>query len=115
MLLFLKAVITAIIVVAVSVISKKSSLIGGILASLPLTSILIFMWMYAENKNVSEIIDLSKIILLMIVPSLLFFIFLIFFLRKEMNFYAAISLSSALMFGSYSIYTYVLSKFGVQL
>jgi uncharacterized membrane protein (GlpM family) len=115
MLLIAKALVTAIIVVLVSVISKKSSLIGGILASLPLTSILIFIWMYAEDKNVSAIIDLSKIILLMIIPSLLFFIFLIFFLKKEMNFYAAISLSSVLMFASYSLYTFALSKIGVQL
>lgn len=114
-MLILKAIITAIIVVLVSVISKKSSLIAGILASLPLTSILIFLWMYAEDKNVNAIIDLSKVILLMIIPSLLFFIFLIFFLRKNMNFYAAISFSSVLMFASYSAYTYLLSKLGIQL
>jgi uncharacterized membrane protein (GlpM family) len=114
-MLIIKAIVTAIIVVLVSVISKKSSLIGGILASLPLTSILIFIWMYVEDKNISAIIDLSRIILLMIIPSLLFFVFLIVFLKKEMNFYAAISLSSALMFGSYSAYTFVLSKFGIQL
>lgn len=115
MLLFAKAVVTAIIVVLVSIISKKSTLLGGIFASLPLTSILIFIWMYAEDKNVGAIIDLSKIILLMIIPSLLFFIFLIVLLKKDMNFYAAISLASVLMFASYSLYTFVLSKFGVQL
>lgn len=115
MLLILKAIITAIIVIAVSIISKKSSLIAGILASLPLTSILIFIWMYVENKNVNEIIDLSRIIIFMIIPSLFFFIFLIVFLKKDIHFYASISLSSVLMFATYSLYTYVLSKFGVRL
>jgi len=115
MLLITKAIVTALIVVLVSIISKKSTLIGGIFASLPLTSILIFIWMYAEDKNVAAIIDLSRIILLMIIPSLLFFIFLIFLLKKELNFYAAISLASVLMFASYSLYTFVLGKFGIQL
>jgi uncharacterized membrane protein (GlpM family) len=115
MYLVTKAIVTAIIVILVSIISKKSTLIGGIFASLPLTSILVFIWMYAEDKNIPAIIDLSKIILLMIIPSLLFFIFLIVFLKKDMNFYAALSLSSALMFASYSLYTFVLSKFGIQL
>lgn len=115
MYLLAKAIVTAIIVVLASLISKKSSLIGGILASLPLTSILIFVWMYVEDKNTVAIIDLSKIILLMIIPSLLFFIFLIVFLKKEMNFYLAMTLSSALMFASYSAYTFALSKFGIKL
>ena len=115
MMLIVKAIVTAIIVVLVSVISKKNSLIGGVLASLPLNSILIFIWMYSEDKNVNAIIDLSKVILLMLIPSLLFFIFMIVFLKKEMNFYSAISLSSILMFASYSAYTYALSKFGIQL
>ncbi|TWT34903.1 hypothetical protein [Blastopirellula retiformator] len=44
----IKILVTAGLVVAVSEASKRSSLIGGLLASLPLVSFLGMIWLYVD-------------------------------------------------------------------
>ena len=71
--LFIKTLITAIVVIAVSEIAKRSSLFAGIIASIPLTSFLAFIWIYWETKDSQKIIDLSYSIMFMVIPSFTFF------------------------------------------
>ena len=59
--LILKTAISAIIIVAVSEISKKSSLIGAILASLPLVSFLVMIWLYIDTNSKKQVAQLSKL------------------------------------------------------
>ena len=72
--LLIKTLITALVVVAISEIAKRSSLLAGLIASIPLTSFLAFIWLYWETKDPYKIIDLSYSIILMIIPSFVFFI-----------------------------------------
>lgn len=70
---FIKLIITSAIIVAISEISKRSSLIGSILASIPLISFLAFIWLYIETKDVGKIAELSTNIFWLVIPSLSFF------------------------------------------
>lgn len=115
MYIFLKVLITAFVVVGISEIGKRFSFAAGILASLPLTSILAFVWLYQDTKNTAEIIDLSYVIFWMVIPSLFFFLALPFLLKTGWKFYPALLTSSLLMFGVYSVYVLVLNKLGVKL
>jgi uncharacterized membrane protein YraQ (UPF0718 family) len=56
----IKVLISAIIIVTVSEISKKSSLVGGIFASIPLVSVLAMIWLYIETQNVHKISQLNQ-------------------------------------------------------
>ena len=80
--LIIKTLLTAIIVVVVSEISKRSSLLGGLIVSIPLTTFLALIWLYWETKNINKVIDLTNSTLLMIIPSLSFFFFLPFFFKN---------------------------------
>ena len=73
--LIIKTLITAAIVVLVAEIAKRSSLLAGLIVSIPLTSFLALVWLYWDTKDTEKIIDLSNSTLLMIIPSLSFFIF----------------------------------------
>jgi uncharacterized membrane protein (GlpM family) len=115
MYLLLKTIITAVIVVGISTLGKKFSLIGGVLASLPLTSILAFIWLYQDTKDVSKIIELSYIIFWMVIPSLFFFLCLPWFLKQGFRFYPSLATSAVLMVGVYSLYIIMMKKFGVKL
>lgn len=115
MYLFLKTIITAIVVVGISTLGKKFSLLGGVLASLPLTSILAFIWLYQDTKDVSKIIELSYVIFWMVIPSLFFFICLPFFLKLGFRFYPSLVSSAVLMAGVYSLYIIIMKKMGVTL
>ena len=57
----IKTLITAIVVVIVAEIAKRSSLLAGLIVSIPLTTFLAMVWLYWETKDTQKIIDLSKI------------------------------------------------------
>lgn len=113
--LILKALITGVIVVAISEISKRSSLVAAVLASLPLTSILAMLWMYRESKDIEAIKSLSMGIFWMVLPSLFFFLALPILLKNGFRFYSAMVISCGLMAATYWGYSQVLKHFGVVL
>ena len=51
----LKFAISAAILVAVSEISKRSSFMGGLIASLPLTSLLAMIWLWRDTHDSGKI------------------------------------------------------------
>lgn len=111
----IKTIISAIIIATVSVLSKKSPLLGGITVSLPLTSIIAIIWFYVDTKNIEKVVSLSNSISLMVIPSIIFFIALSFLLKNNMKFYLSMILSSMIMILTYSLYTFILNKIGVNL
>ena len=56
----IKVLISAIIIVTVSEISKKSSLVGGIFASIPLVSVLAMIYLYIDTQDVQKISQLNQ-------------------------------------------------------
>lgn len=93
----LKLIISSVLIIAISEIGKRSSFFGGILASIPLTSFLAFIWMYSENKDVKPIIELSKDIFWLVIPSLVFFLIFPILLKKGINFYLSMFSSTLIM------------------
>lgn len=111
----IKIILSALIIFVVSELGKRFTAIAAITASLPLVSILAFIWLYSDTKNIQKIIDLSNSIFWAVLPSLLFFIILPILLKNEVKFGWAMLLSSAIMFVGYTIYIFVLAKFGIKL
>ena len=83
--LTIKIMLTSVIVVMVSEIAKQSSFIGSILASVPLVSVLAMLWLYLDTKEVSKVIDLSKGIFWLVIPSLTLFLVLPILLKNGFN------------------------------
>ncbi|MEO5722098.1 MAG: DUF3147 family protein, partial [Chthoniobacterales bacterium] len=57
--LVIKTLVSALIVVGISEIARRSSVLGALLASLPLTSLLAFIWLYRDTGDVTKIAALS--------------------------------------------------------
>ena len=89
----IKIIFTALVIVIISEIAKRSTVIAGIVASIPLTSLLAFMWLYFDTQDPHSIRDLSRNILLMIPPSLTFFIVLYSLIGWNISFYSSLSIS----------------------
>jgi len=111
----LKVMISAVMIVAISEIAKRSSALGAVIASLPLTSLLAFLWLYGETGDTAKIAELSKGVFWYVLPSLVLFIALPLLLNAGINFWASLALSCALTFGAYLAMTAVLARFGVTL
>ena len=110
-----KILFTAMIIVGISEIAKRSTLIAGIVASIPLTSLLALTWLYFDTQSSSTVMDLSRNILLMIPPSLTFFIALYSLLGWNTAFTLSLLISIVLTAVVYWIYFYILNFFGVNL
>jgi hypothetical protein len=111
----IKVAISATLIVAISEVSKKSSLIGGIIASIPLVSVLAMIWLYIETKDVVKISQFSTSVFWMVIPSLGLFIFLPLLLRMKINFYLALSLASGVTVLLYYLMIALLAKFGIRI
>ncbi len=72
--LLFKVLITAILVVAISEIGKRSTLVGALLASIPLTSLLALVWLYRDTGDALQAATLASGIFWLVLPSLLFFL-----------------------------------------
>ena len=112
---FFKVAISAILIVIISEISKSSSLVGGILASIPLLSILAFIWLYVDTKDTQKVIDLSQSIFWLVIPSLSLFILFPILLKQNIHFALALVLSILGMLVFYYLMIFLLNKTGVNL
>lgn len=109
----LKLVISAALIVVVSEVAKRYSLVAGILASLPIVSVLAIIWLYIDTGSVERVSGLSVSIFWMVLPSLSLFLVLPLLLKNKVPFYPALALSAAVMVLLYWIMILVLKKLGL--
>ena len=110
MYFFLKTIISAIIIVAVSEIAKKYTWTAAIIVSLPLTSLLAFIWLYWDTKDYQKVIDLSYSTLVMSIPSFTFFIVLPVLLKLKQNFVFSLIVSIISTALAYVIFMFIIKK-----
>ncbi len=103
----IKVVITAIIVVMVSEASKRNTFIGALLASVPLISVLSFVWLYIDTKDTQRIAELSTQILWLVVPSLLLFVLFPILLKTGLGFYVSLGVAAFVMILGYLLAAYL--------
>jgi hypothetical protein len=111
----IKVLVTAVLVVAISEVAKRSTILGGIIASLPLTSLLAFIWLYGETGDTAKIASLSVSIFWYVLPSLVLFVTLPMLLSHGLGFWPSLLIASALTFAAYLLMTGLLARFGVTL
>jgi hypothetical protein len=77
-----KALLSGLIVAAVSEIAKRSPALGALILSLPLVSILAFIWLWRESADTEGIAALSQSTFWFILPTLPMFLVLPALLRN---------------------------------
>lgn len=111
----LKVFISALVIAGISEVAKRSSFLAAVLASLPLTSLLAFLWLYRETADVGRIAELSYQIFWLVIPSLALFIALPWLLRRGVSFWPSLGLAVLATMAAYFILVPILRRFGVQL
>jgi len=115
MLPALKVAITALVVVAIAEVAKRSTFVAAILASLPLTSVLAMIWLYADTGDAQKVADLARGIFWLVLPSLALFIALPLMLRAGWPFGASLLASSTLTVACYFAMLALLKRLGIAL
>jgi len=111
----LKIFVTTFLVVAISELSKRSSLLGAVLASVPLISVMAMLWLYVDTKDIDKISALSSSIFWLVLASLMLFVMLPVLLKFGWGFYLSLATSILATIASYFAMVSALNHFGVKL
>lgn len=111
----LKVAISALLIVAITEISKRSTGFAALVAALPLTSVLAFVWLHWESAPPERIADLSVQIFWLVIPSLALFLILPLLLKQGIGFWLSLGLSAGATVGCYFLLLPLLRKVGVNL
>ena len=110
-----KLIITALLIVLISEIAKRSSLLGALLAAIPLVSILAMTWMYVDTNSSSSAVEFSNRIVWLIAPSMTLFIAFPILIKKGFSFYPSMGISILMTIFAYYSVIFLLDKFGIKL
>ena len=108
-----KLIISATLIVVISEAAKRSSWLGGLLASLPLVSFLSIVWLYVDTKDADKVAALSTSIFWLVLPSLAFFVALPLLL-KQWSFVPSLLAATLVMIACYGLMLLFLRWLGVS-
>lgn len=110
-----KVAITALLVVLISEVAKRSTFLGAVLASVPLTSVLAMLWLYLDTGDAAKVSALAGSVFWLVLPSLALFVALPLLLAKGVNFYAGLVVSIAITALCYWLMVTLLRLYGIDL
>ena len=113
--LFIKAAISGAIVAAVSEIARRYPGWGGLLASLPLVSLLAMIWLWRDSGDAERVAALSASTFWFILPSLPLFLVLPGLLRSNVGFWPSLAISVVGTLALYAIWFWAAPRLGIKL
>ncbi|HTT84072.1 MAG TPA: DUF3147 family protein [Rhizomicrobium sp.] len=113
--LLLKAAISGVIVALVSETAKRYPGFGGLIASLPLVSVLGMIWLWRDTHDPDRMAAHVSGTLWFIAPSIPMFVLIPFLLKRGVAFWPALAWGCVLTMALYAIMIWAAPKFGVRL
>ena len=113
--LIIKALLSGVIVMAVSEIARRSPAFGALVVSLPLVSLLGILWLWRDTHDATRIAALSQATFFYVLPSLPMFLAFPAMLRHGIGFWAALLAACLLTILLYGLTVLVAARFGVRL
>ncbi len=112
--LVIKYLITASVVVLVSEIAKRSDKLGGLVAALPIVTVLTLIWLHVEQQPISKIGNHAYYTFWYVLPTLPMFLLFPYLLPK-LGF--VMSLMGCLLFTIvlFAGFTLLMKRFGIAL
>lgn len=112
--LLLKYLITAALVVAVSEFARLNDKLGGLIAALPIVTILTLIWLNYENQSNIKIARHAYYTFWYVIPTLPFFLIFPYLLSK-FGFFLSMLVSISFTVVIFYLYIHVLKVFGINL
>ncbi|MCV2352726.1 DUF3147 family protein [Paucibacter sp. B2R-40] len=112
--LIIKYLLSAAAVVAVSEFAKRSDKLGGLVAALPLITVLALIWLQLEKQPMEKIANHARYTFWYVIPTLPMFL-LFPWLLPRLGFWISLSLSivfTVLCFGAFAL---LMRRFGIEL
>lgn len=114
-MLVFKYIFTALIIVTVSEIAKRTDRMGALIASLPLVTILTMIWLYIENQHIEKIANHAYYTFWYVLPTLPMFLLMPWMLNRGVHFWISISTSILFTVICFALTAWLLKRFGIVL
>jgi hypothetical protein len=112
--LVVKAAISGLLIAIVSEVARRSPGWGGLLASLPLTSLLAILWLWRDTGDAQRVSEVALGAFWFVLPSLPLFVIIPMLLRSGWGFWAAILTGCAVTLVLYTGMFAVSDRLGVR-
>jgi hypothetical protein len=109
---FIKIIITIIVIISATELSKRSSWLGALLIALPLTSLLAMTWLYFDSGDMQQVANLSRSIFWLVLPSLALFLVFPWAVEHQWKFWPAICLGCTASIACYGLLVLMMRSFG---
>ena len=110
-----KAGLTGLLAAAISEIARRNPGWGGLVASLPLTSVMAMIWLYRDTGDTERVAALSSGAFWFVLPSLPMFMAIPLMLRGGVAFWPAMAVAIAGTLALYAGAFWLAARMGVQL
>ena len=112
--LIIKYFITATVVVLVSEFAKSSDKLGGLVAALPLVTVLTLIWLFVEKQPTTKIANHAYYTFWYVIPTLPMFLLFPYLLPKW-GFWPTLLSCIMMTLIIFYVYAIVLKNFGIDL
>ena len=109
-----KILVTAFLIVIISEIAKTNERMGGLVAALPITTIMILFWLYYEKTPTERISNHMSFTFLYVLPTLPMFLTFPYLINK-FGFYISVILSIVMTIFFIFIVDFISKKFGYKI
>lgn len=110
-----KAGLSGLMVAAISEIARRYPGWGGLVASLPLTSLLAMIWLWRDTGDVGRVADLSWGAFWFVIPSLPLFAIVPALLRSGLGFWLTLAIACAATLALYAVAFWAAPRLGIRL
>ncbi len=111
----IKVIVSALLIALATEISKRSTALGAVIISLPITSIIAMTLLFIETNDTEKVMHFSEMVAWVVLPSIIFFIVMAAFLKAGLHFIPSIAFASIVMLFSYLLYIKALHFFGIKI
>lgn len=109
-----KYAVTAFLVVLISEVAKRSDKAGGLVAALPLVTVLTLIWLWAEGQDENKLSNHAWYTFWYVVPTLPMFL-LFPALLPRIGFWPTLVASAVITMASFALFAVVVRRFGIEL
>jgi hypothetical protein len=113
--LIIKALVSGILIAAVSEVARKFPGLGGLIASLPLISVLGMMWLWRATEDPDRMATHALATFWFVLPSLPMFLLIPLMLKRGVPFWPTLAAGCVLTMALYATMVWLGPRFGLKL
>jgi hypothetical protein len=113
--LAIKAALSGVLIAIISEVAKRYPGFGGLIASLPLVSVLGMMWLWRDKPDAANMAAHAEGTFWFVLPSLPMFLLIPMMLRQGFGFWPSLIAGCVLTVALYSLMLWMGPRFGLRL